>query len=80
MTNEKMALMELIEQASDGDLIREMLAFAASRVMELEIEGKTGAAMAAGGSSASPSWRSRGSFWLPCGGSSPRACCRAVPC
>jgi len=31
LTDGKMALVELIEQASDGDLIREMLAFAASR-------------------------------------------------
>lgn len=51
MTDGKMALVERIEQASDGDLIREMLAFAASRVMELEIEGKTGAATGARSSS-----------------------------
>jgi len=42
-----MALVELIEQASDGDLIREMLAFAAERMMEMEVEAKTGAPMGA---------------------------------
>jgi putative transposase len=47
MTEEKMALVELIEQASDGDLIREMLAFAAERMMEMEVEAKTGAPMGA---------------------------------
>jgi putative transposase len=47
MTEEKMALVKLIEQASDGDLIREMLAFAAERMMEMEVEAKTGAPMGA---------------------------------
>lgn len=47
MTEEKMALVELIEQASDVDLIREMLAFAAERMMEMEVEAKTGAPMGA---------------------------------
>jgi transposase-like protein len=44
MTNAKMALLELVEQEADADLVREMLAFAAERMMELEIEAKTGAA------------------------------------
>ena len=44
MTNAKMALLELVEQEADADLVREMLAFAAERVMEMEIEAKTGAA------------------------------------
>lgn len=44
MTNAKMALLELVEQEADADLVREMLAFAAERMMEMEIEAKTGAA------------------------------------
>lgn len=43
MTNAKMALLELVEQEADADLVREMLAFAAERMMEMEIESKTGA-------------------------------------
>ena len=44
MTDERMALLELVEQQADGDLVREMLAFAASRIMEAEVETRTGAA------------------------------------
>jgi len=44
MTDERMALLELVEQQADGDLVREMLAFAASRIMEAEVETQTGAA------------------------------------
>lgn len=43
MTDDRMALMELIEKGADGDLVREMLAFAAERIMEMEIEAHTGA-------------------------------------
>ena len=43
MTDAKMALLQLVEQEADADLVREMLAFAAERMMELEIEAKTGA-------------------------------------
>ena len=43
MTDAKMALLELVEQEADVDLVREMLAFAAERMMDLEIEAKTGA-------------------------------------
>jgi transposase-like protein len=38
-----MALFELIEKEVDGDLVREMLSFAAERLMELEVEATTGA-------------------------------------
>ena len=38
MTDERMALLELVEQQADGDLVREMLAFAADRIMEAEVE------------------------------------------
>src|SRR3954466_8578316 len=44
MTDEKMALLELIEKRADADLVREMLHFAAGRVMELEVQACTGAA------------------------------------
>src|SRR3954449_12389838 len=43
MTDERMALIELIEKGADADLVRELLAFAADRLMELEVEAKTGA-------------------------------------
>ena len=44
MTDEKMALLELIEKSADTDLIREMLGFAAERMMDLEVHACTGAA------------------------------------
>jgi putative transposase len=47
MTDERMALLELIEKQADSDLGREMLAFAADRIMELEVELRTGAAKGA---------------------------------
>ena len=33
MTDERMALLELIEKGADGDLVRELLAFATERFM-----------------------------------------------
>ncbi|WP_186201799.1 transposase, partial [Jannaschia seosinensis] len=44
MTDDRMALLELVEKEADGDLVREMLAFAAKRIMEAEIETRTGVA------------------------------------
>jgi putative transposase len=44
MTDDRMALIELVEKQADGDLVREMLAFAAERIMEAEVEARTGAA------------------------------------
>src|SRR3954447_9615734 len=44
MTNDKMALLELIEKSADTDLVREMLGFAATRLMEAEVGARTGAA------------------------------------
>jgi putative transposase len=43
MTTDRMHLMELVEKGSDIDLLREMLGFAAERLMALEVEGLTGA-------------------------------------
>ena len=44
MTDEMMSLHSLIEKAADADLLREMIGFAAQRIMELEVGGLTGAA------------------------------------
>src|ERR671938_1098903 len=43
MTNDRMALVELIEKRADADLVREMLAFAAARLMELDVDARCGA-------------------------------------
>ena len=44
MTDDRMALIELVEKSADSDLVRAMLAFAAERLMEAEVEARTGAA------------------------------------
>ena len=43
MTNERMALLELIEKGADADLIRELLAYASERLMATEVDQLTGA-------------------------------------
>ena len=43
MTDDRMALIELIEKDADTDLVREMLSFAAERLMEAEVEARSGA-------------------------------------
>ncbi len=47
MTDDRMALIELVENSADADLVRDLLAFAAERLMEAEVEGSTGAAKGA---------------------------------
>jgi putative transposase len=44
MTDDMMNLRTLLEKSSDAELLREMVSFAAQRLMELEIESLTGAA------------------------------------
>src|ERR1700734_1451846 len=44
MTDDKIALRELLEKGSDTSFLREMIGFAAQRLMELETEGLCGAA------------------------------------
>ena len=43
MTDARMALLELIEKRADADLVRELLGFAADRLMEAEVQCRTGA-------------------------------------
>ena len=43
MTDEMMALRTMLEKGADADLLREMIGFAAERLMELEVQARTGA-------------------------------------
>jgi putative transposase len=43
MTDEMMALRAVLEKSPDADVLREMIGFAAERLMELEVQGLTGA-------------------------------------
>jgi transposase-like protein len=45
MTDEKVALIELIGKSGDAAFVRELLAFAAERLMEIEVAERTGAAL-----------------------------------
>ena len=43
MADEMMALRAMLEKGADADVLREMIGFAAERLMELEVQGLTGA-------------------------------------
>lgn len=43
MTDERMALAELLEKGSDRDLLREMIGFVTQRLMDLDVDGLVGA-------------------------------------
>jgi transposase-like protein len=43
MTNEMMSLYAMIENTENADILRDMIGFRAERLMELEVENKTGA-------------------------------------
>jgi putative transposase len=43
MTDDRIALCQLVEKSSDADLLREMIGFAAERLMALEVQALTGA-------------------------------------
>ena len=43
MTNDEIALRELLEKGSDATFLREMIGFAAERLMALEIDNLCGA-------------------------------------
>lgn len=44
MTNDRMALVQLLEKGADADLLREMIGYVAQRLMDAEVEGLVGAA------------------------------------
>jgi len=44
MTIDRMDLMALIEKGADADFLREMIEVISNRLMEMEVEGLTGAA------------------------------------
>ena len=44
MTNERMALAEVLEKGADSDRLREMIGYVAQRLMRMDAEGLVGAA------------------------------------
>ena len=44
MTDDRMALAQLLEKGSDSDLLREMIGYVSQRLMQLDVEGLVGEA------------------------------------
>ncbi|MEO8341402.1 MAG: hypothetical protein ABI604_17145 [Nitrospirota bacterium] len=40
MTDDRMALAQLLEKGSDSDLLREMIGYVAQRLMQMDVEEK----------------------------------------
>ena len=57
MTDDRIVLCALLEKSSDADLLREMIGFAAERLMELEVQALTGAAYGERSPARSPNTR-----------------------
>jgi len=45
MTDERVALRTMLEKGADADVLRDRVGFAAHRLMELEVQARTGAAL-----------------------------------
>ena len=73
-TDEMMALQGLLEKTSDADLLREMLRFAAERLMELDVGSKTG-----GARRALSGWCGATVIAIGCGGRGPERSSCASP-